>query len=262
MIVVTDSQATLTVDQLAQRVGMTVRNVRAHQSRGLLPPPVVRGRTGYYGAEHESRLQLIKEMQAQGFNLRAIQHQLDHLPPGGAAEVLAFRRELTAPWQVEEPEVFTVAELGDLMGVVAEGDAIGVVDQSLLDQAVSMGALHPLGGDRYEAPSPTLIRAGAQLVELGVPLPQVLLIQKSLTKHAEGVAATYVDMFVEHVWRHFVDAGQPEEEWPAVRGALERMAPLASQALLASFRLAMQDASARAIEQEAVRESRRSRKRA
>ena len=27
----------LTIDQLAQRTGMTVRNIRAHQSRGLLP---------------------------------------------------------------------------------------------------------------------------------------------------------------------------------------------------------------------------------
>ena len=27
----------LTIDQLAQQTGMTVRNIRAHQSRGLLP---------------------------------------------------------------------------------------------------------------------------------------------------------------------------------------------------------------------------------
>ena len=34
----------LTIDQLAQRTGMTVRNIRAHQSRGLLPrPPCARG---------------------------------------------------------------------------------------------------------------------------------------------------------------------------------------------------------------------------
>ena len=31
--------ADLTIDQLAQRTGMTVRNLRAHQSRGLLLPP-------------------------------------------------------------------------------------------------------------------------------------------------------------------------------------------------------------------------------
>ena len=37
----------LTIDELAQRSGMTVRNIRAHQSRGQLPPPDVRGRTGF-----------------------------------------------------------------------------------------------------------------------------------------------------------------------------------------------------------------------
>ena len=48
---------------------MTVRNIRAHQSRGLLPPPEVRARTGYYGPEHVARLRLIHDMQAEGFNL-------------------------------------------------------------------------------------------------------------------------------------------------------------------------------------------------
>ncbi len=31
--------------------------MRAHQSRGLLPPPEIRGRTGYYGPEHVARLE-------------------------------------------------------------------------------------------------------------------------------------------------------------------------------------------------------------
>src|ERR1044072_4029183 len=66
------TDATLTVDELARQAGMTVRNVRAHQSRGLLPPPEVRGRTGYYGAEHVARLELIRTLQAHGFNLEAI----------------------------------------------------------------------------------------------------------------------------------------------------------------------------------------------
>ena len=47
------------IDELARRTGMTVRNIRAHQSRGLVPPPEVRGRTGYYGDEHVSRIELI-----------------------------------------------------------------------------------------------------------------------------------------------------------------------------------------------------------
>ena len=67
----------LTIDELARRTGMTVRNLRAHQSRGLLPPPEVRGRTGYYGAEHLARVELIRELQAEGFNLEAIRKLLE-----------------------------------------------------------------------------------------------------------------------------------------------------------------------------------------
>mgnify|MGYP002684132866 CR=1 FL=1 len=50
--------ADMTIDELARASGMTVRNIRAHQSRGLLPAPEVRARTGYYGPEHVARLQL------------------------------------------------------------------------------------------------------------------------------------------------------------------------------------------------------------
>jgi DNA-binding transcriptional MerR regulator len=68
-VTVTSDDDELTIDELARRIGMTVRNIRAHQSRGLLPPPEVRGRTGYYGADHVARLELIQELQAEGFNL-------------------------------------------------------------------------------------------------------------------------------------------------------------------------------------------------
>ena len=66
----------LTVGQLADAAGMTVRNVRNHQSRGLLPPPDIEARTGYYGERHLERLRLIQEMQADGYNLEAIRRLL------------------------------------------------------------------------------------------------------------------------------------------------------------------------------------------
>ena len=42
----------LTIEQLAAASGMSVRNIRSHQARGLLAPPEVRLRVGYYGLEH------------------------------------------------------------------------------------------------------------------------------------------------------------------------------------------------------------------
>jgi len=76
----------LTIGELAEAAGMTVRNVRNHRSRGLIGPPELVARTGYYGAEHLERLKLIRAMQADGFNLEAISCLLGG---GGSAPPIA-----------------------------------------------------------------------------------------------------------------------------------------------------------------------------
>src|SRR3954465_2546424 len=101
--------ASMTIDALARRTGMTVRNIRAHQSRGLVPPPKVRGRTGYYGDDHLARIELIKELQADGFNLEAIRRLLEGAG-GSSAEVLNFSRALRRPFEDEQPEVLDADE--------------------------------------------------------------------------------------------------------------------------------------------------------
>ncbi|MBF9128336.1 MerR family transcriptional regulator [Plantactinospora sp. S1510] len=65
-----------TIDSLARVVGMSPRNIRAHQARGLLAPPTRHGRTAYYAAGHVRRLESIKLLQRQGFNLVAIEAML------------------------------------------------------------------------------------------------------------------------------------------------------------------------------------------
>lgn len=62
-----------TVEELARAVAMSPRNIRAHQARRLLDPPVRLGRSAYYTALHVRRLEAIKALQRQGFNLVAIQ---------------------------------------------------------------------------------------------------------------------------------------------------------------------------------------------
>ena len=60
----------LTIEQLATTTGMSVRNLRSHRTAGLLPPPHVRDRVGYYGPEHTERVRLVQELQSMGFNLK------------------------------------------------------------------------------------------------------------------------------------------------------------------------------------------------
>ncbi|MFE6617130.1 helix-turn-helix domain-containing protein [Amycolatopsis sp. NPDC057786] len=61
-----------TIEELSTIVGMSARNIRAHQTRGLLAPPVRHGRTAYYGPAHLRRLRRITMLQKQGFNLVSI----------------------------------------------------------------------------------------------------------------------------------------------------------------------------------------------
>jgi len=220
-----------TIDQLAHRVGMTVRNIRAHQSRGLLPPPEVKGRTGYYGAEHEARVELIKELQADGYNLDLIRRLIDG-SGGSSAEVLRFTRAVRAPFSDEEPQFVDTADLADRWDTN---------DPGLLQKAVDLGLFRDLGDGRYEELSPRLGRAGQELVELGIPIERALEVVARLRRNADSAARTFAELFIDSVWRPFDEAGRPEERWPDVQEALERLRPLAAESLLAVLQLAMND---------------------
>jgi len=237
--------AEMTIDEVARRTGMTVRNIRAHQSRGLVPPPEVRGRTGYYGDEHLARIELIKELQADGFNLEAIRRLLESAR-GSSSEVLDFSRKLRAGFEDEEPEILTEEEMAERWG--------GPLDPELMARSERLGLLHMLGDGRIEILSPRLQRAGVELARLGVPPGTALDVTAQLRTHARGVARVFIDLFMESVWKPFSRAGRPEEEWPQVREALERLRPLASEALLAIFQQVMSEAVEQAAEREFQRE--------
>jgi DNA-binding transcriptional MerR regulator len=215
---------------------MTVRNVRAHQSRGLLPPPEVRGRTGYYGPEHIARLELIRELQADGFNLELIRRLLDSA--GSSTAALRFTRALRTPFGEREPEVITAEELARRWGSN---------DPALLARAQELGIMRPLGDGRYEEVSPTLARASAELAEIGISAGQALEVAGSLREHADRIADAYVKLFYDAVWAPFEAEGRPAERWPEVLEALERLRPLAAESLHAMFGLAMDAATERTL---------------
>jgi len=104
----------LTIEQLAVESGLSVRNIRSHQARGLLPPPEVRRRVGYYGPEHIERLRVIGELQAQGLHLKAVKQLLDDTQ-GTVERLLSLRRTIAEPVALERSETVTEAELDELL---------------------------------------------------------------------------------------------------------------------------------------------------
>lgn len=220
----------LTIDELAQKVGMTVRNVRAHHSRGLLPPPEVRGRTGYYGPEHVARLELIREMQGAGFNLQSIKHVLEMAPAGSGQELLDLERVLMAPWGEEAPEFVSTEDLIE---------RFGPVDPKLLRRSEALGILRDMGDGRFEVTSPALFKAGAEVVALGIPLDHALSMTEKVHRQSRAVAKEFVRLFLQDVWRPFLESEDREAKLPQVREALERLRALSTDVLTASFSLNM-----------------------
>src|SRR4051795_6875539 len=143
---VTDATEGLTIDELAQRVGMTARNVRAYQSRGLIPPPRLKGRTGYYDEEHVARLELIRDLQAEGFNLESIKRILERAPGGSVGEVLDFTRAVAAPFGDEPPQVVDVDAFLERWG--------DQVTPDVARRAERLGALRDPGGGGRDGAAP------------------------------------------------------------------------------------------------------------
>src|SRR5215203_6116459 len=223
------AEASLTVEQLAYETGMSVRNIRNHQSRGLLPPPEVRARIGYYGPEHVARLRLIQEMQSEGFKLSAISRLIgEH--GADADRFVGLRQAVTAPFATEAPEVYSREELIE---------KFGTDDDKLFEKAKKLGLLVDLGDERYEAPSPALLRAAEEVMAMGIELPAALAAIEKLSRNAQSSARTFVELFVENVWKPFDEAGRPEEGWEEIIAAIGRLRPLAFDALSATFRLSL-----------------------
>ena len=235
---------------------MTVRSLRSYQSRKLLPPPTVRGRTGYYDERHVARIQLIQNLQSEGIKLHSIARMLDE---GGRsdADLLQFTRSVQTMFTESDGSITTVGELAGRFGV--EDLEAGA---HLLERAERLGLVRHVDDVTYEELSPRLIDVGEHAVQaLGLTADEALDVVGKLRKHADGVAKIYLDLFVTNVWTPFAEADQPAEQWSDVQRALDEVRSLATEALMGAFELVMSERVGEVLEREITRPRSRQRKR-
>jgi DNA-binding transcriptional MerR regulator len=216
----------LTIEQLAAQTGMTVRNIRAHQARGLLEPPDVRLRVGYYGPGHVARLKLIQDLQDDGFNLAGIKRLLDD-DQATAQRLAHFRQALSETAEVAQ--TLTAEELGRRFRVSAEEAP------TVLDRAETLGVLAATGDGRYQVPSPSLLAVAERVVARGVSLDEALTVFKQVELHCDAVSGAFVSLFMREVWEPFEAAGMPTERWAEIDETIARLRPVATDALVAIF---------------------------
>lgn len=132
-----DTARRFTVDELAREVGTTTRQVRALQTQGLLPHPIVVGRTGFYGADHLARLRAILRLQADGFSLASLAALFRAWEAGMTLDQVLGLDAPSHPVADDDADVF-----GHLVGVVGWSTArrsgiLSLVPSTILDQAAA-----------------------------------------------------------------------------------------------------------------------------
>lgn len=225
-----------TIDELASRAKMTVRNVRAYAGRGLIGAPRLEGRTGYYNLDHLQSLQLIRSLLDSGYTLAAVEQAILNNPAGSAGHALDLLAVLHQPSSDESPEVMTRDAL------VALADAHR--DDSLINAMADLGLLEWIGDTQVRLMRPTVVRAGIAASAMGLAPTTVIALLPLIEEHLGAVADAFVAKVRDEIWQPFVAAGMPQAEWPRILQVVETLLPVASQAVLGVFR----EQIARAIE--------------
>lgn len=224
----------LTLAELCSRVGMSVRTVRFYTGRGLVPPPVRRGRSGYYSADHVARLELVRELQAHGFTLAAIERYLARIPAGASPDTIALHGTLIAPWKPDRPESLSRSELAK-----RAGRDLSPAD---LDTLQALGIIEPAGRERYEV-SVGQLSVGVAILDLGLPSSAAMAAQQIFATHGRAVAEELTALFLGQVWPAYKEAGAPADH---IRSVVERFKPVTINALVAAYETAVDETKRKA----------------
>ena len=219
----------MTLEELTRRSGISVRNIRFYTSRGLLPAPIRKGRSGYYSADHLARLELVRELQAHGFTLAAIERYVAKIPADATPETIALHRTLLAPWMPELPETMTRKEL-----VRRAGRPLSDED---LDTLNALGIVFPAKQGHYQV-AVAHLSVGVSLLDLGMPTDAALAAQDIFLAHGRAIADELTELFRTKVWPAYVEGGATPDQ---IREVVERFKPVTVAALVAAYESAVNE---------------------
>ncbi len=224
----------LRIVELAQRSGVTVRNIRFYHQLGILPRPAMRGRVGWYGPAHVERLELIRRLADRGYSLAAVADMIEHQVPVILADEVDRSDPATSAWDGGHQARVTLAQLERMLPQL-------LTEPALLDRLLALGLLVPRPGapPEFDVPQPPLLRAGIVLVARGVPVATVLDELERLRAELGAVAARFAGIVERDMLPARAGDGTPapqaalqlaEQVWPPVLVAVGRVLTDAMQA--------------------------------
>jgi DNA-binding transcriptional MerR regulator len=225
----------MTIEKLSLRSGVTTRNIRAYQSRGLLPAPVSRSgaRSAFYTSEHLARLRLVSRLQDRGFSLAGIADLLDALVTGKSIEqVLGIE---SAMMESEDDQSQLVSE-SELVAVLPEG----IDREATIKQLLAVGLIDR-HQRKYRVRYPSVFQLGVDAAQAGIPIKGLIDEFVRLRGDLHEIALRFVALFAAYVLRPYVEAGLPKEGLPLIVERIKHLRQLAVEATAALMRQSMAD---------------------
>lgn len=223
-----DEHSLLTLEELTARVGLSVRNIRFYTSRNLVPPPIRRGRSGYYTAAHVARLELVSELQSHGFTLAAIERYVAGLPDEATSEDIALARTMLAPWQADLPVDMSHVELEQRAGRALSDEDVRTL--------VALGMVR-VRGTRYLV-ARTQLGIGVHLLDLGFPREVAEQARRVYQEHGRQMAEELYEVIRSELAPQYGDV--TSERFQEV---LESLKPLSVGGLVTAYEAAVAKAA-------------------
>lgn len=225
----------MTIEKLSLRSGVTTRNIRAYQSRGLLPAPVSRSgaRSAFYTSEHLARLRLVSRLQDRGFSLAGIADLLEALATGKSVEQVLGIESAMMESEEDQSQLISESELAALLPEAIDREAtikqllaVGLIDRHLR---------------KYRVRYPSVFQLGRDAAQAGIPIEALVDEFVRLRGDLHEIALRFVALFAGHVLSPYVEAGLPKEGLPLLVERMKHLRQLAVEATAALMRQSIAD---------------------
>ncbi|MBA2281179.1 MAG: MerR family transcriptional regulator [Acidimicrobiia bacterium] len=208
---------------------MASTTVRLYQNKGLLAPPRLEGRTGWYDDTHLSRLRLIARLQGEGYSLAGIANLLEQWEQGRSLDaVIGVEAELDAL-------------IGDVHAIVLDPLELleqfpdGSMTPELMQRAAALGLVQLTDNGKVRVTDRRFLESGSALARLGIPADVILDEWEALVAHTDDVAARFVTLFETRLapadWQQGLDTDEARE----LAGTLAQLQATARQVLAAAL---------------------------
>jgi DNA-binding transcriptional MerR regulator len=217
------------LDELARQAGVASTTVRLYQNKGLLAPPRLEGRTGWYDDAHLSRLRLIARLQGEGYSLAGIANLLEQWEQGRSLEaVIGVEAELDAL-------------IGDVHAVVLDPMELlerfpdGSMTPELMQRAGSLGLVQLTDDGKVRVTDRRFLETGSALARLGIPADLILDEWEALVVHTDDIAQRFITIFETRLapddWQQGLDTARTRD----LAATLAQLQSTARQVLVAAL---------------------------